>query len=57
MQTTVLKPSQKLKAKNQKPKAKSKSEILAPKCNTYHANQRFWLQNAGNNCPRLKKNN
>ena len=38
-----------------------KSEILAPKCSTKHANQRFWLQNAANskeNCPRLqnKKN-
>ena len=35
-----------------------KSEILAPKCNKKHANQRFWLQNAASskeNCPRLKK--
>ena len=34
-----------------------KSEILAPKCNKKHANQRFWLQNAATskeNCPRLK---
>ena len=70
MQTTILKPSQKLKAKSQshsqkpkpkgkrhKVKAKSKSKILAPKCNQKHANQRFWLQNAANskeNCPRLK---
>ena len=35
-----------------------KSEILAPKCNKKHANQRFWLQNSASskeNCPKMKK--